>query len=196
MTSWKSHLLALGAIVLIGGMAAAALTIWRQQQATQSPVEGRALEALPEFTLQTIDGRQVTAPDYKGKILIVNFWASWCGPCVEEVPSFVRLSKIMGDDLRVLALSNDALKEDIDVFLKSFPEFKGPGFDIVHDGGHGLAMTKLFKVYRLPESFVFDPQGRLARKVTGTINWSSEDAVSYLQSLRKSANAGQTGPSL
>lgn len=181
----KAHLKALltVGIVVLAGVAVCFYMGWGFPQETNQGA--RAVEKLPEFTAVTIDGKKIQSSEYLGRVLIINFWASWCGPCVEEVPSLVRLSKAMGQDLRILAISNDTLKDDIEVFLKSFSEFRGPGIDIVHDGANGLTLSKMFKVFQLPESYVFDSQGRMVRKIVGSINWSSDEAIAFMKDLRK-----------
>lgn len=186
------HLKALGVVL---GVLLVSAGIWVALNRSRSVVTPAAASAerLPEFSAQSLDGRTLKSSDYAGKLLIVNFWASWCGPCVEEVPSLVKLAKGMKDQLRILAISSDSSLEDINVFLKSFPEFQGPAIDVVFDGGQNMALTKLFAVGRLPESFVFDGQGRMIRKVVGSIDWASEDAFSYLREVAARPASGASG---
>lgn len=182
MRAHLKALVAVGAAILLGIVVSFYMG-WGFQPETNEGA--RAIESLPEFSATTIDGRKVQKADYLGHVLIINFWASWCGPCVEEVPSLIRLSKAMEGDLKILALSNDTLKEDVDVFLKSFPEFQRPGIDIVHDGGNALTLSKMFKVFQLPESYVFDSKGKMVRKIVGSINWSSDEAIAFMKDLQK-----------
>ncbi|HRO66773.1 MAG TPA: TlpA disulfide reductase family protein [Pseudobdellovibrionaceae bacterium] len=180
----NAHLKALGAVVLALLLMTLGWSVWtslRPQKA--SPAATRGLEHLPQFKVEDLAGRVISSEDYAGKVLIVNFWASWCGPCVEEIPSFVRLKRALGDDIHILAISNDNTREDIDIFLKSFPDFKGPGIEIVQDTPKDFPITKMFGVYRLPESFVFTKSGRMIRKVVGTIDWASPDAQDFLKTL-------------
>ncbi|MBX3039311.1 MAG: TlpA family protein disulfide reductase [Bdellovibrionaceae bacterium] len=180
----NAHLKALGAVALVLIVAALGWFGWNSQQPQKaSPAATRGLESLPQFKVENLAGKVVSSEDYAGRVVIVNFWASWCGPCVEEIPSFVRLKETLGNDIQILAISNDNTREDIDIFLKSFPQFKGPGIEIVHDIPKDFPLTKMFGVYRLPESFVFTKSGRMIRKVVGTIDWASPDAVDFLKTL-------------
>lgn len=178
----NAHLKALAAVfaVLVLG---AGIWVVMTGEKTPEPAASRGLETLPDLQLKTIDGRDVRTADLKGKTLVVNFWASWCGPCIEEVPSLVKLSKEVGSDMHILAISGDATVQDIEVFLKSFPEFSGPGIDIVFD--EGLRISKQFNTFRLPESYIFNGQGKMVRKVVGSINWSTPEAVEYIKGLAK-----------
>lgn len=180
----KSHLKALGAVVFALFLGWLLWQGWAQKTQGKAAQEAsRGVESLPQFQVENLEGKKVSSDDYKGKVLIVNFWASWCAPCVEEIPSFVRLKAAMGEQLHILAISNDNAREDIDIFLKSFPDFKGKGIEIVQDTPKDFPVTKMFGVYRLPESFVFDKSGRMIRKVVGTINWSSQDAQDFIKDL-------------
>jgi thiol-disulfide isomerase/thioredoxin len=180
---------ALGVVLAVLAVAGVMWWVVGGRSSRGGSVAAQGIETLPSFTAPSLDGRTLRSSDYAGKILIVNFWASWCGPCVEEVPSLVKLSKAMPDRLRILAISSDTVLEDVHVFLKSFPEFQRPGIDLVFDGGQSLILTKLFGVGRLPESFVFDGQGKMVRKVVGTIDWASEDAIGYLSEIARRAES-------
>lgn len=178
----SAHLKAFAAVLAVLVIGAGVWTFLGERKAPE-PASARGMESLPELTLKTIDGRDFKSQDVKGKTLIVNFWASWCGPCVEEVPSLVKLSKELGGDLRILAVSGDATLHDIEVFLKSFPDFKKDGIEIVFD--EGLKISKQFNVSRLPESYIFNGEGKMVRKVVGSINWATPDAIEYLKNLAK-----------
>lgn len=179
----NQHLKALLVVGVVVALAGGGWAWWESSRQKPSPVRERVVASLPAFQAVTLEGKAISEKDYLGKLVIVNFWASWCGPCVEEIPSFLRLKEAMGDDVQILAISNDSTLEDIEIFLKSFPRFKAPLVEIVHDAPPTLTVTKLFDVFRLPESYVFDRSGRMVRKVVGTIDWSSEDAMGYLRML-------------
>ena len=178
----KEHLKALG-IVLIVMLIGVGTWQYLANPSPGSPEIERQMVNLPPLELRTIDGKDIKTTDSRGKILIVNFWASWCAPCVEEVPSLAKLSEKMGGDLRIIAVSGDSSIEDIRVFLKSFPAFQRPGIDIVFD--EGLKVSKVFDVVRLPESYIYDGEGHMARKIAGSIDWATDDAIAYLRALKK-----------
>lgn len=161
--------------------------VWQNQKAP----EGQAGEALslaemeksgvPVLSGTDIFGQSFSSSDAKGKILIVNFWASWCAPCIQEVPSLVRLVKEFDGKIKVLAISEDTNTDDIQVFLKSFPDFKSKDISIHWDADHSF--MRRFAVQALPESFVIDGQSKVVKKITGTIDWYTDDAKSYLKSI-------------
>lgn len=181
----SAHLKALGAVLMALVIMVGGYTVWKQRAVSEQPrpVSARAVESLPSFQISNLEGGVIQSHQLLGKVLVVNFWASWCAPCIEEIPSLIRLKKVMGEQVEILAISNDQVKEDIDVFLKSFPEFRSPLVLLAHDVPKELPVTKAFGVFRLPESFVFNKSGRMVRKVIGTIDWSSSDAQEYLRSL-------------
>ncbi|MGZ5280537.1 MAG: TlpA family protein disulfide reductase, partial [Pseudobdellovibrionaceae bacterium] len=81
---------------------------------------------LPDFQLPDLDGNVVKLSDFKGKVVIVSFWASWCAPCLEEFPSMIDLVEKMKGKVHLIAGSQDSAKEEIQAFLKSFPKSKHP----------------------------------------------------------------------
>lgn len=180
----RAHLMAFAAVIVAAAALTGLFVWWESGRFESAPVAGE-IQTVPDFEVQTLAGAKVTPATYKGSVLIVNFWASWCAPCVEEVPSLVQLSKELGGKVRILAISNDSSLEEIQIFLKSFPEFSAPRVDLVHDQPPGFPLTKTFGVGRLPESYIFDGEGRFVRRVIGTIDWATPDAISYMQGLLK-----------
>lgn len=165
-------------------------TWYRQNEfklpANQSPAEFKTLsqmesEGVPDFELERMDGSKFRLSDLKGKILIVNFWASWCDPCVEEFPSMVNLAQKMEGDLVIVAVSTDENKADIEPFLKAFsvPE---KGFEVVWDKDHKV--MEMYGVKKIPESFIVGTDFRLARKIVGIENWDSDNAIAFFHALK------------
>lgn len=155
-------------------------------------------EPLPEFSGKTLDGKEIQLSQFKGKVVVVNFWASWCGPCIEEVPSLIKLLKAFPNDLELIAISGDSNQADIDSFMKSFPEMKSlPNIHIVWDADKGLAQK--YQIFRLPESFLLNKDLRLIKKISGTIDWHTEDALAYIKQViagtEPASGAGSKEPS-
>ncbi len=139
-------------------------------------------QTMPDFNAKTINGQSITLSQFKGRLVIVNFWASWCGPCVEEMPSLIKLMKSLSKEIELVAISGDSDIEDINSFIKSFPELNTlPNIHLIFD--QDKALSQQYKVFRLPESFVVGKDQRLQKKISGTINWYSEDALEYLKKL-------------
>lgn len=137
-------------------------------------------EGVPNFTLAKLDGAQVSLEQYRGKVVIVNFWASWCNPCVEEFPSMLKLVERFNGDVVVLAVSTDDDRNDIEVFTKAF-NLPKPNFDVLWD--QEKSVMKTYGVEKIPESFLVGKDGKLVRKVLGIEDWASEDAIRYFASL-------------
>lgn len=179
----------LKAALIVGGIAMLLLagTLAYQQKKEESAQTERtktlAINApIPDFAAKDLKGVDLKLSQYQNKIVILNFWASWCGPCVEEMPSLIKLVKALPKDIVLLAISGDSNKEDIDAFLKSFPELATlPNIHIIWDSNKALAQQ--YQVYRLPESFVVDKSQKLVKKISGTIDWYNENAISYMKSL-------------
>jgi thiol-disulfide isomerase/thioredoxin len=141
-------------------------------------------EGLPNFTAMTWDSRHLNLANLAGKVVIINFWASWCAPCIEELPSLIKLVEKYQGRIQLVAISGDSDKKDIEVFLKSFPGLASPNIDLVWDQDHKI--MRIFGVERLPESFVARANLKLAKKIVGTINWYTPDSIEYMDGLLKS----------
>ncbi|MEK2690175.1 TlpA family protein disulfide reductase [Bdellovibrio sp. GT3] len=182
----KQHLKALALVLVIGALSVWAfdryfMTRMEQSPTTISSVEKMETEGAPNFTAKSLDGQSFELHGLKGKVVILNFWASWCGPCVEEVPSLIKLVNEFKGDVQLIAVSGDSNEQDIHVFLKSFPELKGANIKIVYDQDRSL--MKMFEVTRLPESLVLDKNSKLVKKLVGSIDWHTKDSVEYVKTL-------------
>ena len=137
---------------------------------------------VPAFNLKTLDEKDFKLEEVKGKVTIINFWASWCGPCLEEFPSMIELVKTMKNEVKLVAIAQDADRAEIMAFLKAFPEYeKQSSVIIVWDKDHEAA--KSYAVDRLPETFVVGKDHKLARKITGSIKWNSPEAIDFMKNL-------------
>lgn len=142
--------------------------------------------SFPDFELTDIQGNPFKLSQLKNKTVILNFWASWCSPCIEEIPSLIKLVTHFNGDVFLLAISADYSLEDITTFKKSFPGIDQENIVIAWDKDRSL--MKKFNIFKLPESFILAPNKTLAKKVSGTINWYSENSLSYFKELSNSKN--------
>jgi peroxiredoxin len=132
----------------------------------------------PDFQLPDAGGRTVSLSEQKGHPVLLNFWATWCPPCVDEVPSLEDLArKIDGSDLRFLAVSVD---DDWGAIRRFFP--KGSSIGVLLDASHEI--PKKFGTEKYPESFLIDAAGRVRYYFINKRDWSRPEAVACLESLR------------
>lgn len=172
---------------LAAGVLFSGFSYWRNKTNTEldrpslTLLEQMETQGVPAFTLKTIDDQDFSLSDIKGQVAIINFWASWCGPCLEEFPSMIKLLESLDDKLKLVAIAQDSDKKEVESFLKAFPESKRSSIIIVWDKDHEAA--KAYAVDRLPETFVINKDHKLSRKISGSINWNSKDAVAFMKDL-------------
>jgi peroxiredoxin len=132
----------------------------------------------PNFELPDATGRMVSLRAQKGHPVAVNFWATWCPPCVEEVPSFESFAaSIEGTDMRLLAVSVD---DDWDAIRRFF--VKGTKIGVLLDKSHTIPKT--FGTTQYPETYFLDGEGHVRYYFANSRNWSTPEAVACLESLR------------
>jgi cytochrome c biogenesis protein CcmG, thiol:disulfide interchange protein DsbE len=132
----------------------------------------------PNFTVTTDAGRTITRTDFGGRVLVLNFWASWCQPCVEELPSldeFARTTKDSG--VVVLGVSIDKNEGAYRDFLRKF----GPAFATVRDPEANIPSE--FGTFMWPETYIIDRTGKVIRKEIGPKNWMDPQLVSSIRAI-------------
>ena len=136
----------------------------------------------PSFRARTVDGtnRVRTLDDYKGKVLVLNVWATWCEPCKVEMPSFEQLHRQVTDtNLRVVAISiDDAAGADS---VRAFARSLGLTFEILLDSTH--TVDRDYQVTGYPETFVIARDGTIRKKWIGPANWTSEANIALVRDL-------------
>jgi peroxiredoxin len=118
--------------------------------------------------------------ELRGKVVVLNFWATWCPPCVEEMPALNRLhARIAPQGALVLGISLDEDAQAYQRFLVehqiTFPTWRAPSNDIPHTYG----------TYKYPETYIIAPGGKIARKVIGPQEWDNPVVVDFIHSLRR-----------
>lgn len=132
----------------------------------------------PPLVLKDINGVNHNLANYRGKVVLINFWASWCPPCREEMPSMQRLKhKLDGKPFAILAVASGEETQDSIAFLNIIKV----NFDVLPDTD--AAVTKRWKVYGLPTSFLIGPDGRLLYALTGPTEWDMPETVQLIESL-------------
>jgi cytochrome c biogenesis protein CcmG/thiol:disulfide interchange protein DsbE len=131
----------------------------------------------PDFTVQDSD-RTVSLHDFRGKVVVLNFWATWCPPCIEEMPSLVAMQRQLGDRVTVLAVSTDVNADDYQRFVQS----RKLQLLTVRDGAQ--KSNALYGTFGFPETYVIDGRGIVRRKFIGPVEWTKPEIVNYLLRLK------------
>jgi len=162
MTRTRGWTIAIGTVMGLVFGVALVVKIWPQLDLVA--VGSRA----PEFRAVNLrTGRPASLADYRGKVVLVNIWATWCQPCRIEMPSMERLHrKLAGSDFAVVAVSVD---EADSATVMQFVREPGVGFDILQD--RAGAIRRLYQTTGVPESFVIERDGVIVKKLIGPADW-------------------------
>jgi cytochrome c biogenesis protein CcmG, thiol:disulfide interchange protein DsbE len=171
-TVWAALAVGLSLLILF------ALPSYRQGEAS---IAGTKAE---DFSL-TINGKPMKLSDYRGKVVVLNFWASWCPPCVAEAPSLNKLQEyIQGKDATLLGVSVDEDSGKYEKFLKdfqvNFPTWRDPN---VKDNKSNIVQG--YGTELLPETYIIDRRGKIARKLVGEQKWDSPEMLEYFDAMLK-----------
>jgi len=135
---------------------------------------------LPAFRLNTLQGLSIDSNAVVGRVLIFNFWATWCGPCKEEMPSLERLrQKFSPGQLQILAVTTENRPQEIQAFWQQL-ELR---FDVLLDEQEELSQALM--VRNLPTTVIVDAHGNLTGRVMGPREWDNTEIVSFIRSLMK-----------
>jgi cytochrome c biogenesis protein CcmG, thiol:disulfide interchange protein DsbE len=131
----------------------------------------------PDFTVQDSD-HKVTLSQFRGQVVVLNFWATWCPPCVEETPSLVRMQSRMKDKgVVVLAVSIDVDDAAYHKFLKDY------SVNMVTVRDEDQKAASLYGTHGWPESYIIDRSGIIRRKFIGPVQWNSPEVTEFLSKL-------------
>ncbi|HLK62439.1 MAG TPA: TlpA disulfide reductase family protein [Bryobacteraceae bacterium] len=133
-------------------------------------------DSAPEFTITTDSGKTVSIPNFGGKILVLNFWASWCPPCIDETPGMSRFAQEMASKgVVVLGVSVDKDEKAYRTFLQKFQ----PAFLTARE----LKTHEQYGTFMYPETYVIDTNGKVLRKWAEEVDWLSPDTINYFNSI-------------
>lgn len=142
-------------------------------------------DTAPSFAIHTDSGQVITNKDFGGKVLVLNFWASWCPPCVQEMPSLNEFQKIFaGQGVVVVGVSVDRNEKYYQNMIKRF----GVSFQTARDPEENFSYK--FGTYKVPETYIIDRNGKVVQKIIGLPEkdgvakpWTDPEIVSYVRSL-------------
>jgi thiol-disulfide isomerase/thioredoxin len=152
----------------------------------EAPIEDieKGQEA-PNFTFTDTNGKTHTLRDFKGKIIILNFWASWCPPCIKEFPHFITAAKEFENNVVFIGVSSDLNAEAMNRFLNKLdPEIEQPNVFITLDTNQNITKN-LFQTYRLPETVLIDVNQHMHTKIIGA-DWNYSTLQKQIRTLQKS----------
>jgi cytochrome c biogenesis protein CcmG, thiol:disulfide interchange protein DsbE len=131
----------------------------------------------PNFRVTTEDGKTISRDDFGGKVLVLNFWATWCPPCVEETPSLSEFARqTQKEGVVVLAVSVDKSEQAYKRFLQQVR----PGFLTARDPEAGIPAR--FGSFKWPETYVIDRDGRVRQKYISNRNWTDPAIINEIRS--------------
>ncbi len=131
------------------------------------------------FTLKDQEGRAVSLSDFRGKFVLLNFWATTCAPCVSEMADLEKLYQHFKEDrFVVLGVSlDDEGWGPVNEFLKKVPL----SFPILWD--EKFSVADLYGTYRIPETYLIDPEGRIVEKILGAQDWANADQIQKIEKI-------------
>lgn len=144
--------------------------------------------AAPDFNLAQVNGSRLTLSGYRGNIVFLNFWASWCGPCRKEMPAMERLHRTLaGEGLAMVAINQKESAGTVAKFIRKYSlSFPAP---LDADG----QVSRAFRVFGLPTTYLIDGEGRIVGKASGPREWDSADAITLLRQILSSRSGQGSG---
>ena len=174
----------LGALLLAGiGCDSTPTESAAERAGEAGPAPGRVVlkvgSPAPNFQLWDLGGKPVSLTDYRGGVVLVNFWATWCGPCKVEMPAMEKLYREFNrPDFEILAVSTDAQGAAV---TRPFRDEMGLTFPILHDSDFRVGVA--YGARTLPMSFLIDRQGNITHRIFGARDWFSPEARQLIRTL-------------
>jgi len=181
-------LAALALFVAAAGAAGDAVGAPADEKALQLETPKTPIKAL-DFMAVTSDGKPIRLSDYKGQVVLLNFWATWCVPCLEEMPAMEQLAqKMQGRKFKIVAVDLQETPEKVRQFAKAsafgFPLVLDPAGEISHHYG----------VLRIPVSYIIDGTGAIFRRAQGARPWASAQSIAFFSDLIKASALDSARP--
>ena len=169
-------------ITLIGGIGLFTIIkyVSKKQNLPEHLIKKQKIEMQnTEFTVYDLNTKAITLSSLKNKVVLINFWATWCAPCVKELPSLNKLAEYYPKNLVILAVSNEQT-DNIKNFLMAFPQFND-NFIPANVGKEQMQAT--FSIQAVPETYVLNKKGKLVEKIIGPRQWDSLEWRNKIKNL-------------
>ena len=161
-----------GAVVVLAG-----LLVWVVAGTLETPVVN-AGDSAPKFKVVTEDGKTLTPTDFGGKLLVLNFWASWCDPCIRETPSLEEMSRLFaGKGVVVLGISTDTNEKRYKNFLSQY----GISFETSRDPSADIATS--YGTLQYPDTYIIDSNGKVVEKIVNAQDWTKPEVLADIQKM-------------
>lgn len=150
--------------------------VWKSDSSQGPALQGKAA---PDFRFARPSGRMASLADFRGKVVLISFWATWCPPCQEEMPSMERLSRAMdANRLVILPFSVDRSWGPVKRFMAD------NAFSMPVYADFDRNISTLYGTSKFPETYIIDKKGVVAFKVIGAIDWMAPEMLSFLNQLQ------------
>jgi thiol-disulfide isomerase/thioredoxin len=164
-------------VIIVGALMTIKASVQKESRLNLAPVELTEGAELPDFTLTRLDGSKLQVSELKHKVIMLNFWATWCEACMEEMPSIVKLREAyQAQGFEVIGLNVDenptkAVPPTENKFGMKFPTFKDPE----------NTLTELFDIHAIPLTVIFDQNRKILMIESGSREWDSEEMQQLVQ---------------
>ncbi len=156
-------------------------TIWSNTQKPNMPP--MAVQKISDFSYKDLNGNNGVLFDHEGKVVFLHFWATWCAPCIVELPELIKLTKRNQDELIVLAISKDKNTDDIKHFLDKLDTPLPSNIKLIWDQDNKIS-EGIFGIYKLPETIIVKPNLTIQQKITGAEdNWNTQKWMDQISKL-------------
>lgn len=136
------------------------------------------LQEAKDFTLKDVSNKKVSLKDFKGKVVMLNFWATWCGPCRIEMPSMEKLYRQFREKgFVILAVASGDDTDSVDRFIKDY----NISFPALMDSN--MVVSDSYKVWALPTTYFINSKGQIIGRAQGGRDWGTKEATQYITSL-------------
>jgi len=162
--------------VLLLVLAGAVLLALRLRQPRSVDIGERA----PDFTLPALTQGPLSLHDFQRRVVVLNFWATWCPPCVEETPGLEKFAERMR--LQGVAVMGVSVDQDA-AALRTFATQQQLSFPILRDPNRSIANR--YGTFQFPETYIIDQEGRVAEKLIGPVDWQDPRIITFVQELAR-----------